>query len=536
MKRYKVTQIMNTKQLGLMLVAGLLSFGASARVNLNPDLTDTPPETNNTVMLASENTIGALGEDVSGDAYDVDGEAGFIIPMGSTYYARIDLGGGAEFGATVVDKFTLPNTVDARASGGMNTSSVIISLNATNTVPVDGQNGEWNLDGMTYTLNGRANVSFTYRLFESATDAISGDDNALSTQSANLVMFSDATSMAGAASASPQIDVATSSVKYETGSSTTHIMKINIKNTVGDQLEAIEDGMDLVLNDVVNTITLTATGNFTAVAAAVEDGPAGKVWLDADDECTPSHAAVVDDDTTADVDETFAGRSDNLGLAVINEAGLEAVVTLTNAEDGIDGMGDATGAFGGIADAFLCMQTNGVSEIPEGSYTGVLSMTAATGYTAIANVSFDGSTLEKNSESAKLEFLLTPGGHFTNYVRLTNTSNVQGSNLMVTLINDAGDHVTFSLSDVVDEDNNNISDELAPRASTKLININALYTAAQAKDRGMDAEGDPVPMFTVTGGDKGNKLRAKFEGSVLAKSLEAQSLSLSRDNNVFFTF
>ena len=105
---------------------------------------------------------------------------------------------------------------------------------------------EWDLDGMTYTLNGRATVSFTYRLFESATDAISGGDNALSTQSANLVMFSDATSMAGLrASASPQIDVATSSVKYETGSSTTHIMKINIKNTAGNQLEAIENGMDL---------------------------------------------------------------------------------------------------------------------------------------------------------------------------------------------------------------------------------------------------------------------------------------------------
>ena len=80
MKRYKVTHIMNTKQLGLMLVAGLLSFGISAQVDLNPDLTATPPETNNTVMLASENTIGAMGEDVSGTAYNVDGEAGFIIP------------------------------------------------------------------------------------------------------------------------------------------------------------------------------------------------------------------------------------------------------------------------------------------------------------------------------------------------------------------------------------------------------------------------------------------------------------------------
>ena len=39
------------------------------------------------------------------------------------------------------------------------------------------------------------------------------------------------------------------------------------------------------------------------------------------------------DDTTPDVDETMAARNDNLGLAVVNEAGLEAVVTLTNAAD-----------------------------------------------------------------------------------------------------------------------------------------------------------------------------------------------------------
>ena len=533
MKRYKVTHIMNTKQLGLMLVAGLLSFGASAQVNLNPDPTATPPVTVNTVMLASENTIGAMGEDVSGDAYDVDGEAGFIIPDGSTYYARIDLGGGAEFGATVVDKFTLPGvTTPARASGGMNTGSVIISLNAGNTVAVD---EGWDLDGMTYTLNGRATVSFTYRLFESATDAISGGDNALSTQSANLVMFSDATSMAGAPSASPQIDVATTSVKYETGSSTTHIMKINIKNTAGNQLEAIENGMDLVLDDVVNTITLTATGNFTAVAAAVEDGPAGKVWLDADAECTPAHAEIPEDDDTPNVTDFMAARSDNLGLAVINEAGLEAVVTLTNAENDTDDGGQATGVFGEITDAYLCMQTNGVSEIPEGIYTGVLAMTAATGFTAIADVSFTGSSLVKNSESANLEFLLTPNGVFSNYVRLTNTSHVQGSNLMVTLINDAGDQVSFSLSDV-EENGVSLSDELAPRASTKLININALYAAAQAVDRGVDADDEPVPEFSVTGGEKGNKLRAKFEGSVLAGHLEAQALSLSSDNTVFFTF
>ena len=77
MKRYKVTQIMNTKQLGLMLVAGLLSFGISAQVNLNP----TPPATAGTAVLANENTIdAAMGTDVSGAQYNVMGEAGFIIP------------------------------------------------------------------------------------------------------------------------------------------------------------------------------------------------------------------------------------------------------------------------------------------------------------------------------------------------------------------------------------------------------------------------------------------------------------------------
>ena len=77
MKRYKVTHIMNTKQLGLMLVAGLLSFGASAQVDLNP----VPPLTAGTVMLAGENEIDSDGTEVSGAAYNVTGEAGFIIPQ-----------------------------------------------------------------------------------------------------------------------------------------------------------------------------------------------------------------------------------------------------------------------------------------------------------------------------------------------------------------------------------------------------------------------------------------------------------------------
>ena len=144
---------------------------------------------------------------------------------------------------------------------------------------------------------------------------------------------------------------------------------------------------------------------------------------------------------------------------------------------------------------------------------------------------FTGSTLVKNGESAVLNFLLSPNGVFRNYVRLTNTSPYAGSNLSVTLYNDSGDSITFPLSDV-----DGLSSDLAANASTALININALYAAAQAVDRGVDADDEPVATFTVTGGTYGNKLRARFEGSILENHLKAQALSVSTDNTTFFTF
>ena len=533
MKRYKVTQIMNTKQLGLMLVAGLLSFGASAQVDLNP----VPPALPGTVMLAAENEIDSDGTEVSGAAYNVMGEAGFIIPEGETYYARIDLGGGAEFGSTVADNFdTLSgtqgniNTV-GRASGGMGDSDVILSLPG----PTADDTG-WLLDEMTYNLKGRATVKFTYRLYETASTAVAGGDNALSTQSADLVTFANATSMAGTGSASSLIDVGEKSVTFENGTDTSHIMKINIINVTGTQNALGGSGTDVTLDDVVDKITLTATGDFTAVQAITNADDevvtaAGKVWLDRDATCTPAHPAVLDDDTTSE-DETMAARNDNLGdaKAVINTAGLEAVVTITNAAntevDGAD-----VGVFVDIVDAYLCMETNGVSEIPEIQYLGELSMTAADNYEAIDDVEFKGSTLAKNSVTTDLDFLLTPDGVFTNYVRLTNTSHVPGDNLRVTLINDAGDSVSFDLSDA------GVSEELAAGASTPLINIDALYKAAQAVDRGDDADDEPIAMFTVDVGESlGNKLRAQFEGSFLPGQLKAQALSVSTDNTVFFTF
>ncbi len=524
MKRYKVTHIMNKKQLGLILVAGLFFGTANAAVDLNA----TGDDPVGTVVLANENEIDSKkGADVSGSAYDVEGEIGFIIPSGETYYARIDLGGGATFSmantSDISDNFSLDS---GRASGGKGDSDAILSITGPQSDDAD-----WTLADVTYNLKSKSPVSFTYRLYETASTAVAGGDNALTTQTADLVTFADATSMAGAGSTSSLIDVATSSKRYVNTTSTTHIMKVNIKNVMGMQETAGDSGNDVTLEAVVDEITLTATGDFTAVPAITDADDkvvtaAGKVWLDKDDKCTPDVPAVIGNGSEESPEFAAVPGGDNLGLAKLNDAGLEAVVTLTNADNPDSNPDETTDDeyFGDIEDAYLCMMTNGVSEIPEGTYRGKLSMKAADGFEAIADVDFNGSTLAKNSETVDLNFLLTPDGVFRNFVRLTNTSHVPGSNLMVTLINDAGDSVSFDLSDA------GVSSELAPGASTPLININDLYAAAQAVDRGDDG------MFTVEGEGMGNKLRAEFEGSVLATHLKAQALSVSTDNTTFFTF
>ena len=211
----------------------------------------------------------------------------------------------------------------------------------------------------------------------------------------------------------------------------------------------------------------------------------------------------------------------NLGLLTINRVGnsqVEAEVELAYNDLVFEGNYET---------AYLCLETDGKTEIPEGSYTGKLSMTANTGFSPHPDVTFKGSTLKKNADSAEVHLLLTPNGIYRNYVRLSNTSSVPVDNLRVTLYNDAGDSQSFDLDDV----EGITSNELDPYASTHLININVLYAAAQAVELEEDEE-----MFTVTGGEYGNKLRARVDGSFQQGAVDIQALSLSTDDTTFFSF
>ena len=515
---------MHKIQTGLILVAGLLCGTANAVVNLEATGAEGSPV--GTVMIANENEIDRdNGTQVSGTPYNVTGKSGFIIPSGSTFYIRIDLSGSATFMTDPSGQFT-PSA--NRASGGAGDNYVILSLPG----PV-ADDADWTLNGVTYLLMDKAHVDISYKLYENPSDALIGEeDSALYSSSAAFIRFADATSMAGKASTPAKIDVATSSTRFENGL-VTHIMEINIKNVVGNQIATGDAGTDIVLDRVVDKITLTATGDFSAVAA-IKDADdkvlleAGKIWLDVDDTCTPEIGGTDrnndgDFDDPSDIAPIPAGHQIG-ALATFNDEYLEATVVITN-EDNVQNIPTDPAYLGDIENAFLCMQINGLSKIPEITYTGKLSMTAKDDYEAIGDVSFTGSRLEKNRETAVLQFLVTPEGDFRNMVRLTNTSNFDGTNLMVTLINDAGDEVTFSLGDVP-----GVSADLAPRASTPLININVLYATAQKVERGDKGT------FTVEGEGMGNKLRARFDGNVLAGSLKAQALSLSTDNTTFFTF
>ena len=73
---------------------------------------------------------------------------------------------------------------------------------------------------------------------------------------------------------------------------------------------------------------------------------------------------------------------------------LEATVVITNEGNEQDIPADP-GYLGNIENAFLCMQTNGVSKIREITYTGELSMTAKDDYEAIGDVSFTGSKVRE---------------------------------------------------------------------------------------------------------------------------------------------
>ncbi|MCY4532669.1 MAG: hypothetical protein OXC84_10130 [Gammaproteobacteria bacterium] len=509
---------MNKKQIGLILVAGLFCAGANAQV-----------------MLAGENKINTeAGTPVSGDIFEATGEIGAFIARQDRYFVRFELSSSKATFATVptltiaLDSVTpnIAGTVTAnRVEGGIGKSFVVMSIDTTDADITS--DVEWTLDALSLSLKSEDDVDITYKLYSTSagatgpkpgTPAFSSDDE--------LIRFVNATSMKGeATTATANIDVGASSEKFENDTITTPIMEINILNTDGDQVAIGVDGAainvdvgddDLTLETIVDEIKLVVEGNFEAVKEDTVTKEEGKVWLDENKECsTPVGNAAVG---------KLAYDKDDVNKST-------ATIVIAN-EGNSDAETDGT-YLGDIEEAYLCITTNGTS-IPESSYEGTLTMTVIDPYEAIDEDTFDGSMLQKNTVAVYENFLLTPEGVFTNMVRVTNTSNIEASNIMVTVFNDEGDNVEFPLSAIEFEMNDgtmgNVSPNLKGGASTPLIDINDLYAAATDEDESFSA------IDSNDDGKVDGKLRVKVEANVRADSLDIQALTLSRDNEFFLVY
>jgi hypothetical protein len=156
----------------------------------------------------------------------------------------------------------------------------------------------------------------------------------------------------------------------------------------------------------------------------------------------------------------------------------------------------------------------------------------------VGAVTVDCGALLYSGSTDRLDFALTPNGAFTQFARITNPSGTDGD-VTVTVYNDDGDSVTFDLGDVADISSNTLNAD----ASTKLININDLYTAAQTADATF--------ALAATGANSKNKLRVEVRGEFgddaqesngtgetvvgrTADGIYIQGLTVSRDNNAFF--
>lgn len=205
-----------------------------------------------------------------------------------------------------------------------------------------------------------------------------------------------------------------------------------------------------------------------------------------------------------------------------------------------------------LVNAVFAVTANGTDEIVPDNYTFSITQAAGANFTVATQERNCGAT-EYSGSTDRLDFALTPNGAFQQFARITNPSSTAGD-VTVTVINDDGVQVSFDLGAI----DGVASSNLDARASTKLININDIYAAAQAAD--------PAFALAATGPDSKNKLRVIVRGEFGGDAVEGyseyesdnagvinrgsftgerlvdrredgiyiQGLTVSRDNNAFF--
>jgi len=337
---------------------------------------------------------------------------------------------------------------------------------------------------LTYTLTG-VTAADSVAAASAATLAVTLSDQlgALDTAGAAAAVANsiNGTSIAGSVAGSAgSIDVTTGSLNFtSTALSTTTIDLGNftITDTAGGAAGVEDDGSTAWAagggDAAITSASLTLAGDFAATVGYNADANALTNDGLALSGCLSANAT-----TLTASEATFTLTQANI-VSMLNTA-----CNITMGVDGVTAIGETTPT------ATLAINYTNVDYRDESTTVTLFPIT-------------------KNGASTDVDLILTPGGAFDGFVRISNKSAVTGK-IIVTLRNDAGSSVTFDLA----------NGTLAAQASTGLVSAATLYAEAQAADATFD--------------HNGGKLRATFEGEFGA--IAAQSITISTDNTTFTTF
>lgn len=456
-----------------MMKKSLLALAVAA-LSANAFATDVDYTVANPVVntIATELSIPADNRIITADTLTWD--LGFSITANTQRYIRITLGGGATF--TNAPTLTVDGVAAQLSQGGNNTSNfAIFEVSPAANVASDA-NVVLSLNNLTIT--GKNSISAAYSLYETAVDAVNQTNQLAGKAAAPYVNFSSGLlSKVEMLGTQRVIDVAATptATRFIFGN-TAQIGGVAIDAVPG--LVTYNTAVPATLASLVaNGTSLVVSGDFSAGVKNANGVPVpATVQLGG----TPAT-------TITTTSATF----------VLNEASV----------------GTPSGANPIYVPIFYTVSGN--TAIPPATYTGVYDVVSdAAANTADVNLG-ELSTLTKNGATADVEMALTPGGVYSNFVRITNLSNITG-NVFVTIYNDEGKSVSFPLSAV------GVNAALEAQGSTKLIPIGDFYAAAQAAD----------PSFAVASGR--DKLRLVIDGEFT--NIDAQAVTVSKDGNSFATF
>ncbi len=421
--------------------------------------------------FASEIKLAAAGTALTlSEAVDV--KTGFSITNGNVRYVRFDIT-GAEFDVTKVVAADLQNANAATVVSAVDANNkqfVIFEITATGDVAND--------DVLKFIprilAKTGSNVSLQYRLYETGVAALAGNNDVLATKTGSVITFAPALSF----TVVPEVNVEKIDVTQES--------KFFAGNFEKDEA-------------VLGTVSVNvATG--VQWASGAQATIADLVSNEAD-----ANAIVINGDFSSAAEITLGANTADATNE--NLTATSATFALANAA--------AVGALNGAIVTFV---TNGTDAIAPSSFTATLDLTpAATSTTATGSTATDLSgalaSLVKNGSTDEVDLALKPGGAYSNFVRISNTSGLEGK-IFVTVIADDGQTATVALNEIAGQ-----PATLAPRASTTQMTIQQVFDAAAAKGLSLSGEG---------------KLRLVVEGEV--PSLSVQTYTVSKDGNSFATF